>query len=157
MNLEQEEIHIEPATAGDVEWSAQVMASSEPWITLRQSRQKIETGLRRAGIELWIAHRGARRAGLIALDRYGFAGSPYVKSVAVAPEERGSGIGTRLLHFAEEHFAGERFLFLLVSSFNAAAQRLYFRHGYEKRGELPNYVVEGYAEWILSKRLPPRN
>lgn len=133
------------------------MASSEPWITLRQSRQKIETGLRRAGIELWIAHRGARRAGLIALDRYGFAGSPYVKSVAVAPEERGSGIGTRLLHFAEEHFAGERFLFLLVSSFNAAAQRLYFRHGYEKRGELPNYVVEGYAEWILSKRLPPRN
>ncbi len=157
MDLESAEVRIEPATAGDVEWSAQIMASSEPWVTLRQTRQKIETGLRRAGIELWLAHRGPQRAGLIVLDRYGFAGSPYIKSVAVAPNERGRGIGTRMLNFAEEHFAGERFLFLLVSSFNAAAQRLYFRHGYEKRGELPNYIVEGYAEWILSKRLPPRN
>lgn len=92
--------------------------------------------------------------GFILLAPYGMAAEPYIASIAVAAEARGRGVGSQLLRFAEQHYAGRKHIFLLVSSFNDRAQELYRRHGYEFVGELKDYVVAGHSEFIFHKRLP---
>lgn len=144
---------IEAAAPDEYEWCARVMASTEPWITLRRDFEGCRTALGRPGTELYVARRENLPAGFLLLAPYGLAGSPYIASIAVAEEARGRGIGSQLLRFAEEHFAGRGHLFLLVSSFNQGAQQLYLRHGYEFIGELRDYVVPGHSELILHKRL----
>jgi ribosomal protein S18 acetylase RimI-like enzyme len=46
-------------------------------------------------------------------------------------------------------------VFLCVSSFNERAQKLYQRLGYERVGELPDYVVKGYSEILMRKTRGP--
>ena len=148
-----EPIRIEPAGEADIEWSAQLMAGSEPWITLRQDLDACRSKLRRPGSELFIAREGGKRLGFILLFPYGLAGSPYISSVAVEADARGRGLGTRLVEFAEKHYAGRHHLFLCVSSFNQRAQELYRRLGYERVAEFPDYVVEGHSELLFHKKL----
>jgi [ribosomal protein S18]-alanine N-acetyltransferase len=165
-------IHIAAAAPDDYEWSARLMAASEPWITLGRDLAECRTALARPGSELFVAvgsltghHVNAdqttadqeRPTGFILVAPYGLAGSPYIASIAVAAETRGRDIGSELLRFAERHFAGREHLFLLVSSFNLRAERLYRRHGYALVGELKDYIVPGHSELILHKRLPPEN
>jgi len=145
---------IAAAKADDYEWCAGVMVATEPWITLRPRLEDCRAALTRQGTELYVARDVDRPVGFILLAPYGLAGSPYIASIAVAEDARGQGIGSQLLRFAEEHFAGRGHLFLLVSSFNPGAQKLYRRHGYEFIGELHEYVVPGHSELIFHKRLP---
>ncbi len=147
-------IHIATAKPEDYEWCARVMASSEPWITLRRDLAGCRAALARPGNELFVARAQDLPAGFVLVAPYGLAGSPYIASIAVAPEGRGQGVGSQLLRFAEEHFADREHLFLLVSSFNDRAQHFYRQHGYEFIGELADYVVPGQSELILHKRLP---
>ena len=146
-------IHIAAAQPEDFEWCACLMASSEPWITLRRDLERCRAALIRPGTELFVA-RAQLPVGFILVAPFGLAGSPYIASIAVAPEGRGQGVGSQLLRFAEHHFAGREHLFLLVSSFNDRAQHFYRQHGYEFIGELKDYVVPGKSELILHKRLP---
>jgi ribosomal protein S18 acetylase RimI-like enzyme len=143
-------IHITPAVPNDFEWCARMMASTEPWITLGRDLAGCRSSLARPGNELFVA---AEKSGFILVAPYGLAGSPYVASIAVAVEKRGQGIGSALLRFVEQHFAGRGHLFLLVSSFNDYAQNLYRRRGYEFVGELRDYIVAGQSELILHKRI----
>jgi len=129
------------------------MASSEPWITLRRDLEGARAALHRSGTELFIARDGAERLGFLLLAPYGLAGAPYVASIAVAETARGRGVGSQMLRWAEQHFAGRRDLFLLVSSFNTRAQQLYLRHAYTQVGEIPDYVVAGHSELIYRKRI----
>ena len=139
----------------DQEWCARLMERSEPWVTLGQDLELCRQKVARAGTELFVAEGGAGRelAGFILLVAYGFAGSPYINSIAVASEARGRGVGADMLRFAEKHFAGRQHLFLLVSSFNVRAQAFYRREGYEYFGELKDYIVPGHSELIFWKRL----
>ncbi|MGO8793060.1 MAG: GNAT family N-acetyltransferase [Terriglobia bacterium] len=137
----------------DFEWCAQLMAGTEPWITLRRNLDQCRAVLRRPGGELFVAHESGCPVGFILIHPNGCAGSPYITTVAVAEAARGKGIGAQLLTFAEKQAAGRRFIFLCVSSFNLRAQALYYRLGYEQIGELPNYAVEGHSELLLCKRL----
>ena len=146
-------IVITRAEEPDFEWCAQLMAGSEPWITLRRGIEQCRAALRRSGDELYVAREGGQPQGFILIRPLGFAGSPYIVSIAVAENARGKGIGAQLLAFAERHAAGSRFIFLCVSSFNLRAQALYRRLGYEQVGEIPNYIVEGHSELLLGKRL----
>jgi len=146
-------ITVEPAQESDQEWCARLMAGSEPWITLRRDLEQSRAALRRPGGELFVAREGGQRVGFILIHPYGFAGSPYITSVAVAEDARGKGIGAQMLAFAEKHVSGRRFIFLCVSSFNHRAQELYNRLGYERVGEIPNYVIEGHSELLLCKKL----
>lgn len=130
------------------------MASTEPWITLCRYLEECRAALVRPGTELFVARTEDLPVGFILLASYGLAGSPYIASIAVAGDARGQGVGSRLLRFAEEHFAGRGHIFLCVSSFNQGAQQLYRRHGYEFVGELHDYVVPGHSELILHKSLP---
>lgn len=148
-------VEIRAGREEDQEWCAQLMASSEPWVTLRQDLELCRQKVTRAGTELFVAEDGAGHelAGFILLVAYGFAGSPYINSIAVASEARGRGVGADMLRFAEKRFAGRQYLFLLVSSFNLRAQAFYRREGYEYVGELKDYIVLGHSELIFMKRL----
>lgn len=148
-------IQVGPATVSELEWCARVMASNEPWITLRRDLDGCRTTLNRAGTELFAARdQEGEPLGFILLAPFGFAASPYIASIGVAPEARGLGVGSQLMAFAEQHFAGRGHLFLLVSSFNQRAQHFYREHGYQFIGELTDYIVPGHSELIFHKRLP---
>ncbi len=147
-------LQIAAAAPDDYEWCTRVMASSEPWITLRRHLEDCRAVLVRPGTELFVARDEGRAAGFILLAAYGLAGSPYIASIAVAEGARGRGVGSQLLRFADEHFSGRGHIFLLVSSFNHGPHQFYRRHGYEFIGELEDYVVPGHSELILHKRLP---
>lgn len=149
-------VQIERGQFSDHECCAKLMASNEPWITLKRDLQACRATLLRPGAELFIAKSETRSepVGFILLAPHGFAGSPYIAAVAVASDTQSHGIGTELLHFTEHHFQGRQHLFLLVSSFNHRAQQFYRRHGFVPLGEINDYIVPGHSELIFHKRLP---
>ena len=91
--------------------------------------------------------------GCMLLHPRGFLGCPYIAVVAVVPGLRSRGIGTQLLKFAEANFAGSRHVYLCVSSFNVRAMRFYELRGYARVGELPNFIADGFSEFLMQKRL----
>lgn len=148
------ELTIEAASEDEREWAAALMARSEPWITLRRDLGQCRIACRRPEYLLFVAHQGGRPCGFVLLHPRGVAGSPYLASIAVAEEFRGTGVGTRLLDFVERFFRPQaRHLFLCVSSFNPRARALYERHGYRVVGELEDYVIEGASELLMHKPL----
>ncbi len=136
-------------------WCAHVMATSEPWLTLRRSQAEALRTLTQPGREVHVAHVGGAPGGFVILDLVG-ALVGYVRVLCVAPEMRGRGLGTRLLTFAERRiFSQWPNVFLCVSSFNRDARRLYERLGYETVGVLGDYIVSGHDEILLRKTRGP--
>jgi len=147
-------ITIAEAHDDDREWCAQLMASSEPWITLGRTIDQTRPLFHRTDSELFIARQNHTPRGFLLLRDRGIVYSPYIASLAVSPEARGLGIGGRLLDFVEERQrAASKHIFLCVSSFNTRARALYERHGYAVIGELKDYVIDGLSEYLMSKRL----
>lgn len=78
----------------------------------------------------------------------------YVNVLAVVPELRGKGFGSKLLRAADEtgHALGKRGMSVVVSDANVGARRLYERHGYRATAERP-MVKEGWKNdgwnWVL--------
>lgn len=142
---------IRKASGGDVQWCADLMARSEPWITLRRDRESALGQLADRSKELYVAMDGDERLGFGLIDMRGpFAG--YIQSLCVAAKCRNCGHGTRLLRFAEGRILrDEPNVFLCVSSFNADVRRFYERHEYESVGELQNFIITGASEVILRK------
>jgi ribosomal-protein-alanine N-acetyltransferase len=143
--------------AGTVEEEqcAQIMATSEPWLTLGRTYDRALALVRDRTREVYVAVLDGTLAGFIVLNMAGaFVG--YVQTVAIRSEFRGGGIGTRLIAFAEERiFRESPNVFMCVSSFNSRARDLYERLGYELVGELRNYIVSGYSEYLLRKTIAP--
>ncbi len=81
-----------------------LLASSEPWITLKINEEQCKKTCFDPEYQMYIAYKNDNPAGIILLDPKGVAGSPYIKSIAVFPGFRGQGIGTKLLSFAEDLF-----------------------------------------------------
>ena len=151
---EASDLKIALANGADREWAAQLMVHSEPWTTLRRPLEACRAVLHDPEFQVFVSRTRGERSGFIILDPRGMAGAPYLKSVAIAPEFRGSGLGTRLLAFAEDHFRPRaRHLFLCVSSFNDGARRLYERVGYEPVGSVKDLAIEGASELVMCKRL----
>jgi ribosomal-protein-alanine N-acetyltransferase len=147
-------ISIRPATTDDREWSARLMADSEPWITLGRTLETCRIICHNPEYLVFLAHRGDTRYGFVLLHRRGVIGSPYLATIAVDEQYRGRGIGARLIRFCEDHFRPHaRHMFLCVSSFNPRAKALYERLGYRQVGELPEYLIDGASEYLMHKRL----
>jgi ribosomal protein S18 acetylase RimI-like enzyme len=142
-------------TRAEAEWCALTMAASEPWVTLGRGYEDSLDIVSDPARETWVARRGGDLVGFAVLQMKGpFAG--YVQTVCVAPRARGQGIGTRLLASVEERIFRETpNVFLCVSSFNDRARRLYERLGYERIGELRDYIVAGHSEILLRKTTGP--
>lgn len=82
----------------------------------------------------------------------------YIDILAVEPDLRGTGIGTRLLRFAER-FAGPQGMSLIVSDAKARAIALYQREGYRETARRPildpGLAATG-ADWMLMIRRAQR-
>ncbi len=144
--------------AGDDEarQCADIMVTSEPWITLHRSmEQALQILADRDVQEVYVAaHQRVVVGFLILVLKGAFVG--YIRTVAVHPHWRSRGLGRRLIEFAEQRiFRDSPNVFLCVSSFNDRARALYERLGYERVGELPDYIVRGHSELIMRKTLGP--
>lgn len=142
-------------TREEAEACAQMLAETEPWITLRRDYEACLRVMLDETRERYVAYRGDRLAGLVILNlKGGFVG--YIQTVCAAPELRGTGVGTALVTFAEERVFREfRNVFICVSDFNHGARRLYERLGFRLVGELTDYVVAGHSELLLRKTRGP--
>jgi [ribosomal protein S18]-alanine N-acetyltransferase len=150
--MDKADIHL--ANEQEKELAAQLLVTSEPWITLQISEEQCRTNCHNPEFLLYIAYKNGRPAGIILLDPHGIVGSPYVKSIAVYPELRGEGIGTMLLSFAEDIFKPHaKHFFICVSSFNKRARELYEKSGFQAVGEFKDYIIEGASEILMHKRI----
>ncbi len=148
------EIIIAAATGEERDWAAELMAASEPWITLHVSLEQCRAACHDPEYLLYVAHCAGDPCGVIVLQRRGVAGSPYVKSIAVSAGHRDRGVGDRLMQFAEDLFRGRaRHIFLCVSSFNTHALGFYERRGYHAVGEFKDYIIAGASEILMHKDL----
>ncbi|PRY26195.1 putative acetyltransferase [Aliiruegeria haliotis] len=96
-------------------------------------------GLTLPGIHFYVAERGGRALGCVAMaDRDGYG---EVKSLFVDPDARGMGIADRLLEHltAEARDRGHTLLRLESGTRLDAAHRLYDRHGFVKCERFGNY------------------
>ena len=139
----------------DAESCAQLMATSEPWLTLGRSYDASLRILLDPTREIYLARDNLGIAGFVILCMVGaFVG--YIQTILVHPGRRGQGIGSKLLGFAEQRILRESpNIFMCVSSFNHGARRLYERMGYMVVGELTDYIVEGHSEILLRKTSGP--
>jgi [ribosomal protein S18]-alanine N-acetyltransferase len=137
--------------ADDLEWCAQTMASTDPWITLGRDVDACRNVLSNPAKERYIVRADGTRAGLLILDmNAAFAG--YIQSICLAAHARNRGIGSRVIAWAEDRiFRDSPNVFICVSSFNPGAQRLYTRLGYETVGVLKRFVVDEHDELLLRK------
>jgi ribosomal-protein-alanine N-acetyltransferase len=142
-------------TDAEAEACARLMADSEPWLTLGRSYQTSLGIVRDPSREVYIARDEGGVAGFLILCMTGaFIG--YIQTIAIQPDRRGQGLGSRLIDFAERRILAESpNVFMCVSSFNHDARRLYERLGYHVVGELTDYIVPGHSEILLRKTTGP--
>lgn len=142
-------------TDADFAASARMMFESEPWITLQRPYERCLAAVSDPGRELYVARADSRVTGFVLLTMKGqFPG--YIAILCVAPDARGTGLGTQLIAFAESRIYRESpNVFICVSSFNHGARRLYERLGFQYVGALTNYIVEGHDELLYRKTIGP--
>ena len=146
-------VEIGEATDEERIWSARLMASSEPWITLGRGFEACRAYALDPAYLTLVARRDGAPLGFVRSHPRGVAGSPYIASIAVTSETRRQGVGAALLDAAERLYPKARYIFLCVSSFNPRARVLYERYGYKYIGELPDDIIDGASEHLMAKRL----
>ena len=142
----------------DSDWvraCAELMAASEPWITLRRADSDIMGIIDDETSEAYVAMSHGEIIGFAIIKMRGaFVG--YIQSIVISPRYRGCGVGTRFMEFLEHRILSERpNVFICVSSFNDDAKRLYERLGYETIGRLKDYIVKGHDEILMRKSIAP--
>ncbi|MDA8099343.1 MAG: GNAT family N-acetyltransferase [Nitrospiraceae bacterium] len=133
---------------------AKIVASSEPWLTLREGIDFAPSMKRK---EAFVCIAGGSVAGFVVFAAGpAFARGGYLRAIGVAPARRKQGIGRKLLRFAETNTAlTSPHLFLCVSAFNRQAQSFYRKCGYARVGRIDGLIRENVAEYIFWKRLIP--
>jgi GNAT superfamily N-acetyltransferase len=137
---------------------ARALAEVPLMVRYRRDAAALERSLAAAhgrGEGLLVADDGGAIRGLAWFLREGtLAMGGYLKLIAMLPGAEGKGAGAALLAaFEAETAARSPHAFLLVSDFNAGAQRFYERHGYARVGALAGLVLPDVAEVLYWKRL----
>ncbi|GAB1484319.1 hypothetical protein MASR2M78_31370 [Treponema sp.] len=158
-------MEIRPMTVLDIPACAAMVCSSEIGLRYSFSVASMSETLRAAlaaGENLFVAVSGSvagsdkagTTSGFAWMDLHGaFSSAPYLRLIAVDESARGSGIGAALLaEFERRGKAVGRDYCLLVSGFNERAIAFYERHGYVKRGELPDFARRGITEILMVKK-----
>ena len=130
-----------------------LMSESEPWLTLKRDLKSCKDAMRGENKEVYIVTENLELVGFAVLQMTGtFRG--YIQSIIIKPSHRDRGIGSELLAFCEERiFQISPNVFMCVSTFNTNAARLYYKMGYEKVGELKDFIVKGKSEILLRKTI----
>ena len=139
----------------DVETCAEMMSQTDPWRRLGRDYAACHQAISDRTRNVFVAKSAGELAGLVILNMSG-AFTGYIQAVCVHERQRGKGIGSQLLRFAEEYiFQRTPNVFMCVSSFNTDAQRLYQRLGYQIVGELEDFIIPGASEILLRKTTGP--
>ena len=134
---------------------AELMLSSEPWITLQLSPERAVSALTDPTREVHAIRDARGVAAFIILDMRGLVAG-YIQTLCVRADCRGQGLGSSLIRWAEERiFRDSPNAFICVSSFNPGARRLYERLGFEPVGVLRGFVVADHDELLLRKTRGP--
>lgn len=142
----------EPAEA---RFCAEFMVASDPWVTLGLTLEQAFQRLTDPTREVHVATANDRIVGVLSLHLSGPLNG-YIQVIAVHPDWRGRGLGTRMIEFAEQRiFHQSPNVFLCVSSFNHRAQKLYEQLGYQRVGELPDFAARGHSEILMRKTRGP--
>jgi len=152
VSLEKMEI-AQTKNIDDFKHCALLMSESEPWITLKRTYEASLKMISDPLKEIYIARINNKIIGFMILQMVGaFRG--YLQSICVAPEYRNMGIGTNMLRFVERRvFKESPNIFIIVSSFNKKAQKLYRKLKYKKIGILKDFIVPGYSEILFRKTI----
>jgi GNAT superfamily N-acetyltransferase len=150
-------VDVRPLSEADVAPLAAGLAALPLMVRYGRTAERIEGDLRAArarGDGLLVADDGAVRGLAWFLPSGTLALGGYLRLIAVLPGAQGGGVGAALLDAFEEATArASRHAFLLVSDFNADAQRFYERRGWSRVGALPGLVLPDVAELLYWKRL----
>ena len=143
----------------DARAAADIMASTDPWITYGRTRDNTFLTVSNLQGESYVAVTpGGEIVGVVVLALRVPLIKGYVCGLAVKPAFRNRGIGTRLLRYGEARiFQESPNVFICVTSFNTNAQRLYARLGYQKIGEITDFAIPGAHEHLLRKTLGPQS
>lgn len=143
-------------SARDSTACAAIMIASEPWITFRTTFDDALAVINDPDNETFVYKLSdGTVTGFVTIT---FKGSlpGYIKRIAVSGEHRSAGIGRELMIFAEKKILPRtRNVFLCVSDFNRGAIDFYLNLGYEKIGEIKDYLVNGKHEFIMRKTAGP--
>ena len=131
---------------------AEIVASSEPWKTLRESVDFLPSIKNKQAFVAVIE--GAVAGFVVFTPEPVFARGGYLRAIGVSPAVRGLGFGSLLMAFAERMTAKTATNFYLcVSSFNKEGQAFYKKCGYRKVGSLEGLIKKGSSEYIYWKKL----
>ncbi|MCD6065957.1 MAG: family N-acetyltransferase [Bacteroidetes bacterium] len=129
--------------------------ASEPFVTLQFSLEHCRQMMQGDYKEVYIATVDGNFAGFVVIQLYGTL-KGYIQTICVEPEYRSKGVGTALIRHCEERILKvSPNVFILVSSINPGAQRLYYSLGFEKTGEFKNLILQGHDEYLLRKTIGP--
>lgn len=106
------------------------------------------------GVQGRISEIGGELAGFLVTRSA--AGEVEILNIAVAPQWRRTGVGSRLLKHAleEARAAGAQRVFLEVRESNRAAIALYMRHGFQAAGRRENYyAAPAEAALVLAQQI----
>lgn len=138
-------------TEADIEQCTSMMATTEPWITLKRTAEALRPIVSDPVKELLVVRDRQGIAGFVILDLRGLLNG-YVQTLCVREDRRGTGLGAALLTGAECQILDQSpNVFICVSSFNPRAQKFYAKMGYERIGVLRDLVVTGHDEILLRK------
>ncbi len=142
-------------TAEEREYCAGMMSETDPWKFLSIGYDQLIELFSDSSFESYILYMGKEMAGCAVLQMQGaFVG--YIKSIAITPCWQGHHLGHIMMDFLERRiFKAFPNVFLCVSSFNLKAREFYIKMGYEKVGELKDYLVKGQSEILMRKTRGP--
>ncbi len=150
-------MNVRPLAAAEIPALARALADVPLMIRYARTPQGLEAALAAAharGERLLVADDGAIRGLAWFLTHGTLALGGYLRLIAMLPGAEGKGAGAALLGAFEAETAKEsRHAFLLVSDFNAGAQRFYERHGYVRAGALRGLVLPDVEELLYWKKL----
>ncbi|HVV56008.1 MAG TPA: GNAT family N-acetyltransferase [Mucilaginibacter sp.] len=131
------------------------MSRTDPWITLGMDAEQCSKAFEGNYREVFVLRKGVEIAGFFIIQPLGsFKG--YIQTIAIAETYRGKGYGTQILRFCEDRILKySPNIFICVSSFNQGALQLYTRFGFEKVGELRDFIKKGFTEILLRKTVGP--
>ena len=134
---------------------ARMMAETDPWITLGMDYDYCLKAFDGSFREVFVLRKASRVIGFVIMQMQGtFKG--YIQTVCIDSEHRGAGYGTKVLGFCEERILKySPNIFICVSSFNIKALELYLKFGFERIGELKDFIKPGFTELLLRKTVGP--